>query len=91
MLLVVIRSSRAKVLAVTVNMALSAKARKSIPKSKMGMPGKATKKGGAVSGTYPMATKKQAAAAKKLDWHAGPAGKAKIDAKANRVLKGKGK
>lgn len=70
---------------------LSAKARKGIPKSQMGLPGKATKKGGAVTGSYPMPDKKHAAIAKGYAKRfASPAQRAKIDAKANAIL-GKGK
>lgn len=70
---------------------LSASARKNVPKSKMGLPGKATKKGGAVSGTYPMPDRKHAALAKSFAAkNATPAQRKTIDAKANKILK-KGK
>lgn len=70
---------------------LTAKARKGISKSQMGLPGKATKKGGAVTGSYPMPDKKHAAVAKGYAKRfASPSERAKIDAKANRIL-GKGK
>lgn len=70
-------------------------ARKNVPKSKMGLPGKATKKGGAVTGSYPMPDRKHAAVAKAYaKRYASPAQQAKIDAKANKILgkkSGKGK
>jgi len=57
----------------------------------MGLPGKATKKGGAVTGSYPMPDKKHAAVAKGFAKRfASPSQRAQIDAKANRIL-GKGK
>lgn len=69
---------------------LTAAARKSIPKSEMGLPGKSTAKGGAVSGSYPMPDKAHAANAKaRAAQFATPAEKKVIDAKANRIL-GKG-
>lgn len=62
-----------------------------MPKSKMGVPSKATKKGGAVSGSYPMPDKSHARVAKSYAArYASPAQRAKIDAKANKIL-GKGK
>lgn len=72
---------------------LSSKQRKKVPKSEMGLPGKSTKKGGAVSGSYPMPDKKHAAVAKSFaSRYASPAEKKKIDAKANAILnKGKKK
>jgi len=70
---------------------LTAGQRKSVPKSKMGVPSKATKKGGAVSGSYPMPDKSHARVAKSYAArYASPAQRAKIDAKANKIL-GKGK
>jgi len=67
---------------------LTTKARKKIPKSKFGLPGE--KK-------YPMPDKSHAANAKAratqmvAKGKLSPASKAKIDAKANKVLKGKSK
>jgi hypothetical protein len=53
----------------------------------MGLPGKATKKGGAVTGSYPMPDKKHAAIAKAYAKRfASPAEQARINAKANKVL-----
>ena len=70
---------------------LTAAQRKNIPKSQMGLPGKATKKGGAVSGSYPMPDKAHARAAKSYAARfASPSQRATINAKANKVL-GKGK
>lgn len=69
---------------------LTAAARKNVPASKTGLPGKRTKKGGAVSGSYPMPDKKHAAVAKSFAArYASPAQRKKIDAKANKILKGK--
>lgn len=66
---------------------LSAAQRKNIPKSKMGLPSEATKKGGAVSGSYPMPDAKHAAIAKAYaSRFASPSEKATIDAKANKIL-----
>lgn len=66
---------------------LTAAQRKSIPKSQTGLPGKTTKKGGAVSGSYPMPDKAHARAAKSLAArYATPAQRAKIDAKADKML-----
>ena len=66
---------------------LTAAQRKKIPKSQMGLPGKATKKGGAVSGSYPMPDKAHARAAKSFAArYASPAQRARIDAKANKML-----
>ena len=66
---------------------LTAAQRKNIPKSEMGLPGKATKKGGAVSGSYPMPDKAHARAAKSYAARfASPAQRATINAKANKVL-----
>jgi len=70
---------------------LTAAQRKKIPKSQMGVPSKATKKGGAVSGSYPMPDKAHARAAKSFVSRYGtPAEKARVNAKADRIL-GKGK
>ena len=73
-------------------MKLNAAARKKVPKSQMGLPNKATKKGGAVSGSYPMPDAKHAAVAKAYaSRFASPAQQKVIDAKANRILGKKGK
>jgi len=64
---------------------LSEKAKKAVPKSKRGLPGKSG------TGSYPMPDKKHAAVAKGYAKRfASPAQRKKIDAKANRIL-GKGK
>lgn len=64
--------------------------RKDIPKSKVGLPSKVTKKGGAVTGSYPIPDKKHAALAKAYATRfANPAQKKQIDSKANKML-GKG-
>jgi len=66
---------------------LTAAARKKIPKSQTGLPSKTTKKGGAVTGSYPMPDKKHAAVAKAYaKRYASPAQRAQINAKANKVL-----
>lgn len=66
---------------------LNAAARKRVPASKTGLPGKRTKKGGAVSGSYPMPDKAHARVAKSLAArNASPAERSKIDAKADRIL-----
>lgn len=66
---------------------LTAAARKKIPASQTGLPSKRTKKGGAVSGSYPMPDKAHARAAKSYAARfASPSQRATIDAKANRVL-----
>lgn len=66
---------------------LTAAQRKNIPKSQMGLPGNATKAGGAVSGSYPMPDAKHAIAAKAFAArYASPAQKARIDAKANAII-----
>lgn len=75
---------------------LTAAARKRLPSSKFGLPGKAkTSSGKAASGSYPMPDKKHAAVAKSYaSRYASPAQRAQIDAKANRILgktAGKGK
>jgi hypothetical protein len=75
---------------------LSAADRKAIPRSKFGLPEKAgSAKGKAASGSYPMPDKKHAAVAKAYARRfASPAERARINAKANRILgssAGKGK
>lgn len=68
---------------------LTAKARKSIPKSEYGVPSKAPG-----SGSYPMPDRKHAAVAKAYaSRFASPAEEKRIDAKANKILgkSGKGK
>lgn len=66
---------------------LSASDRKSIPKSQMGVPGKATKKEGAAPGSYPMPDRAHAANAKaRVAQHGTPAEKKAVNAKANRIL-----
>lgn len=71
---------------------LTAADRKRVPKSQMGLPGNATNKGGAVSGSYPMPDAKHAAVAKAYAKRfASPAQQKVIDAKANRILGKKGK
>ena len=70
---------------------LTAAARRRIPRSKMGLPGKATRRGGAVRGSYPMPDKTHARVAKAYAKRfASPSQRARIDAKANRIL-GKGR
>lgn len=72
---------------------LSTARRKSIPKSEYGLPGKKTKSNPAGHGAYPMPDKAHARVAKAYaSRFASPAERAKIDAKANRILhKGGGK
>jgi hypothetical protein len=72
---------------------LSAAQRKALPKSEFGLPGKAkTPAGKAKGGSYPIPDKAHAAAAKsRAAQFATPAQRKVIDAKANRVLKGKGR
>jgi hypothetical protein len=77
---------------------LSASQRKKLPKSKFGVPSKAkTAAGKAESGSYPMPDKAHAANAKARSTQAVKAGrmsssqKAKIDAKANKILGKSGK
>lgn len=66
---------------------LTAAKRKNVPKSEMGLPGNAQKGKGAVSGTYPMPDRRHAALAKSMAAkYASPGQRAKIDAKANRIL-----
>lgn len=70
---------------------LTAAQRKKLPAGKFGLPGKGTGPKGKGAGSYPMPDKKHAAVAKGYAKRfASPAQRAKIDAKANRVL-GKGK
>jgi len=70
---------------------LSAADRKKVPASKTGLPGKRTKSGGAVSGSYPMPDKEHARVAKAyVSRYGTPAEKKAVNAKANKVL-GKGK
>ena len=72
-------------------MILSAQDRKNIPKSQMGLPEKAKPGKGAVTGSYPMNDKAHARAAKSYAARfASPSQKAKIDAKANKMLGVKG-
>lgn len=67
---------------------LTAAARKKLPSSKFGLPDKAKSASGkAKSGSYPMPDKQHAAVAKSYaSRFASPAQRAKIDAKANRIL-----
>jgi hypothetical protein len=71
---------------------LSAAQRKNVPASKTGLPGKRTKKGGAVTGSFPMPDKAHAVAAERLvgrSVKAGnttPAQAATVRAKAKRML-----
>jgi len=66
---------------------LTAAARKNVPKSQMGLPGKATKKGGAVSGSYPMPDRQHAITAKAYaSRFASPAEQKIIDSKANKII-----
>ena len=68
---------------------LTAQRRKNIPKSEMGLPGNATKKGGAVSGSYPMPDANHARLAKAMAAkYASPSERKQIDAKADRILNG---
>ena len=61
---------------------LTAAARKKIPSSKFGLPEK-----GKGSGSYPMPDKEHAALSKSFaSRYASPSQKARIDAKANRIL-----
>ncbi len=74
---------------------LTTAARKSMPKSDFGLPGKGVGPKGTGAGSYPMPDKKHAAVAKGFaERFASPAERAKIDAKADKILgtpKGKGK
>ena len=66
---------------------LTAAARKKVPKSQMGLPSKAQKGRGAVTGSYPMPDKAHARVAKSYAARfASPSQRAQIDAKANRIL-----
>lgn len=70
---------------------LTAAARRKVPASKTGLPGKRSKKGGAVTGSYPMPDKAHARVAKSFaSRFASPGQRAKIDAKANKILGKKG-
>jgi len=70
---------------------LSAADRKKVPASKTGLPGKRTKSGGAVSGSYPMPDRAHAANAKaRVAQYGTPAEKKAVNARANKIL-GKGK
>jgi hypothetical protein len=65
---------------------LTEKAKRAVPKSKRGLPGKSG------TGSYPMPDKKHAAVAKGYAKRfASPAQRAKINAKANAILGKKGK
>lgn len=71
---------------------LTAATRKKVPASKTGLPGNRTKKGGAVTGSYPMPDKTHARVAKAYATRfASPSQRTKIDAKANRILGNKKK
>lgn len=66
---------------------LTAAMRRKIPKRQMGLPSKAKKGRGAVTGSYPMPDRKHAAVAKAYAKRfATPAQQKVIDAKANRIL-----
>lgn len=68
-------------------MRLSAMARKAIPRHDYGVPSKAPG-----SGSYPMPDRQHAAVAKAYaSRYASPAVRAKVDAKANRILHKKGR
>jgi len=70
---------------------LSAADRKRVPASKTGLPGKRTKAGGAVSGSYPMPDRAHAANAKaRVAQYGTPAEKAAVNARANKILGKKG-
>jgi hypothetical protein len=67
---------------------LTAASRRNIPKSEMGLPGKAKKGRGAVTGSYPMPDRKHAAVAKGYAKRfASPSERKVIDAKANKILR----
>lgn len=74
---------------------LTAAQRKKVPKSKQGLPKKKGPEGGAPKGNYPMPDKAHARNAKSRAsemYNKGKLSKAqkdKIDAKANKILKGK--
>ena len=66
---------------------LTAASRRRIPKGKFGLPGQGKGPSGTGAGSYPMPDKKHAAVAKGYAKRfASPAQRAKIDAKANRIL-----
>lgn len=66
---------------------LTAAARRRVPASKTGLPGKRTKKGGAVSGSYPMPDKAHARnALARVSQYGTPAEKARVRSKANKIL-----
>lgn len=70
---------------------LTSNQRQKMPSSKFGLPGKGEGKSGKGSGSYPMPDKEHASLAKGFAKRfASPAERAKIDAKANRVLGKKG-
>lgn len=70
---------------------LTAAARRKVPASRTGLPAKRSSKGGAVAGSYPMPDRKHAAIAKGYAKRfASPAQRAKIDARADKVLGKKG-
>lgn len=74
-------------------MKLTAKQRKNIPKSEMGLPKKKGPRGGAPKGSYPMPDKAHAINAKarasqmEKKGKLSSASKSKIDAKANKIIK----
>lgn len=66
---------------------LTSKARKALPKSDFGLPGKGSGAKGAGPGSYPMQDKKHAELAEGFAKRfAPPAERAKIDAKASKML-----
>lgn len=70
---------------------LTTRARKALPKNDFGLPGKKGAKNKAGRGAYPMPDKSHARVAKAYaERFASPSERAKIDAKANKIL-GKGK
>lgn len=72
---------------VGVGQSLSAADRKKLPSSSFGLPGKGSGPQGKGPGSYPMNDKKHAASAKGFaSRFASPGDKAKIDAKANKIL-----
>lgn len=71
---------------------LTAKARKKVPASKTALPSKRTKKGGAVSGSYPIPDKAHARnALARVAQHGTPAEKAKVRSKVKAAYPGVGK
>jgi hypothetical protein len=71
-------------------MKLTSAGRNKLPSSKFGLPGKGAGPKGKGSGSYPMPDKKHASLAKGFaSRFASPSQRAKIDAKANKVLKKK--